>query len=121
SCPEQQLLALAARRKCLGFLAVGFGLNAKALFKRDRLLETSSLHDALLSFVEGGSPTGALITGNCPKDLALITKGYARLDSGATTNIKFIVAPCRNVRKTLLSMLFLCFERLTQFRHKRRK
>ena len=28
SCPEQQILALATRRKCLGFLAVSFRLNA---------------------------------------------------------------------------------------------
>jgi hypothetical protein len=49
-CPEQQFLALLARRKHLGSFAVSFSLNAKPLFQRDRLLETSSLHDALLWF-----------------------------------------------------------------------
>jgi hypothetical protein len=47
SCPLQQILALAAGRKLFSAFPVGFGLNAKPLFKRDRLFETSSLHDAL--------------------------------------------------------------------------
>jgi hypothetical protein len=50
SCPEQQIIALAAGWKCLGFFTVCFGLVAKPFFQRDHLLETSSLHDALLSF-----------------------------------------------------------------------
>jgi hypothetical protein len=53
SCPQQQILALAARRKCPGFLAISFGLNAKPLFQRDRLFESSSLHD-VLPFIRSG-------------------------------------------------------------------
>ncbi len=50
SCPEQQLLALRTGWEFVGPFAVSFRLNAKSLFERDCLLETSSLHDALLSF-----------------------------------------------------------------------
>jgi hypothetical protein len=55
--PEQKLLAFAAGRKAFGSLAIGLGLIAKPLFKRHGLLETSSLHDVLLSFRGGGSAT----------------------------------------------------------------
>jgi hypothetical protein len=43
---EQQILALAARWKRLGLFAIGLRLGAKPFFQRDRLFETSSLHDA---------------------------------------------------------------------------
>jgi hypothetical protein len=66
SCPEQQILALAARWKHLGAFAVGFRLNAKPLFKGDSLFESSALHDALLWFDQGGSTPGILVTGNRP-------------------------------------------------------
>jgi len=53
SCPQQQLLALRAGWEFVGPFAISFGLNAKPLFQRDRLFESSSLHDALPSIRSG--------------------------------------------------------------------
>jgi hypothetical protein len=53
SCPQQQLLALRTGWQFVGPFAISFGLNAKPLFERDRLFESSSLHDAL-PFIRSG-------------------------------------------------------------------
>jgi hypothetical protein len=70
--PQQQFLALRARRKHLGPLAVGVGLKSEPLLERDRLPETSSLHDAR-SFRK--------------VKIVSCDKAYASPGSGATTNI----------------------------------
>jgi hypothetical protein len=49
---HQKLFAFPAGRKPFGTFAIGFGLETKPLFKRQGLLEASSLHDVLLSFRE---------------------------------------------------------------------
>jgi hypothetical protein len=48
--PDQKLFAFPASRKRLGAFAIGGSLNAKPFFEWSGLLETTSLHDALLSF-----------------------------------------------------------------------
>jgi hypothetical protein len=121
SCPQQQLLALRAGWKFVGPFAISLGLNAKPLFQRDRLFESSSLHDAL-PFIRSGLEryrrSRQLIT--APKYRTLVA-AYASQRNDATTNIKFIVAPRWNVCEPLILKPFRRFERLTQFLHKRSK
>jgi hypothetical protein len=121
SCPQQQLLALPAGWEFVGPFAISFGLNAKPFFKRDRLFESSSLHDAL-PFIRSGPEryrrSRQLITAPKYRTLAV---AYASQRNDATTNIKFIVAPRWYVCAPLILKPFRHFERLTQFLHKRHK
>ena len=69
---SEALAAATPTEEFVGPFAISFGLNAKPLFQRDRLFESSSLHDAL-PFIRSGYSIGAgalralSSTGNCPE------------------------------------------------------